>query len=254
MKSFSMPKFVKPLVFAGVLLTLPFLFIEPVLGLDIIWPLPTPAPGENPATFPVPRLDWLDHFKANLDRVQGKNFALVFDGDSITDFWQSTGKDVWAQHYAALNATDFGISGDRTEHLLWRLQQGQINGITPKLIVLMIGTNNTKRDSASQIADGIKAIVAEYRKRCPEAHILLLAVFPRDGARDPIRSKIADINKSISVLDDGTHVTYLDIGEKFLDQGGNIPKDVMPDGLHPSAKGYQIWADAIQPVIDKYCK
>ncbi|MCE0499006.1 MAG: GDSL-type esterase/lipase family protein [Methylacidiphilales bacterium] len=219
----------------------------------ISWPPPTPPPGTNPAVFPVPRLDWLQHFQKNLD--QAKKMAavdLVFDGDSITDFWQTTGKDVWSQHYAKLNAIDFGISGDQTQHLLWRLQNGQVDGLHPKLIVLLIGTNNIGYAS-DQVVEGIKAIIGEYQKRCPDAAILLQGIFPRgETADNPARLKIKAINQTLAPLADGKKIIYLDFGDKFLQPDGTLTKDIMPDFLHPSAKGYQIWADAIQPVIDQF--
>jgi len=217
-----------------------------------VWPLPVVPAGANPDTIPTPRNDWVIRFEGFLDATKGKHFDLIFDGDSITDFWQRAGKDVWTQRYGALNAFDFGIAADKVENLLWRLDHGQVDGLDPKLVVLMIGTNNTARDSVDQIADGVSNVVAEYQKRCPNAHILLLAIFPRSApATDPIRSKIADINKKLATLQ-SDRVTYLDIGAKFLQPDGTLTKEIMPDYLHPSAAGYQIWADAIQPVVDKY--
>jgi lysophospholipase L1-like esterase len=203
---------------------------------------------------PRPREEWLQHFAWNLDHSKGKKIDLLLDGDSITDFWMMRGKDVWTHHYAPLNAFDFGIAGDKTEHLLWRLQQGQVDGLDPKLIVLMIGTNNTGRDSVDQIAEGVKAIVDDYLKRCPDSHLLLLGIFPRSPKpTDSIRAKITAINQKIALLDDGKRVTYLDIGSKFLQPDGTLTAAIMPDFLHPSPEGYQIWADAIQSVVDKYC-
>jgi beta-glucosidase len=111
--------------------------------------------------------------------------------------------------------------------------------------MLMIGTNNTGRNSAAEIAEGIGAVVLELQKDFPEAKILLLGVFPRGRAADPVRTTISQINSSIAKLHDGNRVHYLDIGAKFLDGAGNIPADVMSDGLHPSAKGYEIWAEAV---------
>jgi lysophospholipase L1-like esterase len=117
--------------------------------------------------------------------------------------------------------------------------------------MLMIGTNNTGSNSADEIAEGVGAVVAELHKDFPEAEILLLAIFPRGSANDPVREKINRINEKISRLDDGIKVHYLDIGQKFLDTSGNIPKDVMSDALHPSTKGYEIWADAVKEPLEK---
>lgn len=209
--------------------------------------------GTNPATYPLPREDWIARVQNNFNKTQGKQFDLIFDGDSITDGWQGAGKEVWAQRYGSLNAVDFGIGGDRTQHVLWRLSKGQVDGMNPKLIVLMIGTNNLGSNTNEQIADGVKAIVKEYLQRCPSAHLLLLAIFPRSAnAKDPVRGLLAEVNSKIAPLDDGKRVTFLDIGSKFLAEDGSLSRDIMPDLLHPNAKGYEIWADAIQPVIDKY--
>src|SRR5205807_2434444 len=139
-------------------------------------------------------------------------------GDSITDGWRGGGQEVWKKTFEPLKAANFGIGGDRTEHVLWRLQNGELEGINPKVAVLMIGTNNTGSNSVEQIADGIKAIVAEIHHQKPHTKILLLGVFPRSPkAADPVRQKIKDVNNIIATLDDGGKtVRYLDIGAKFL--------------------------------------
>jgi lysophospholipase L1-like esterase len=220
---------------------------------SVIWPLPPPVQGVNSAITPTPQLGWFLHFQFNMTTAaKMPKVDLIFDGDSITDFWMNKGKAIWNQRYAKLNAYDFGISGDRTENVLWRLQNGQVNTLHPKLIALMIGTNNLAVNTPPQIAEGVKAIVNEYRQRCPDSIILLQAVFPR-GAKsdDPLRQKIKDINQIISQLGDGDKIVYMDFGDKFLAPDGSLSSDIMPDFLHPSDKGYQIWADAIQPEIDK---
>ncbi len=219
-------------------------------------PVPTPAPGMNPATFASPRNppsnDWMAHFQRNVDRTKRGSVDLIFDGDSITDFWTGAGKDVWAKNYGRLNAVDYGISGDRTENVLWRLDKGQVAGLRPKLVVVLIGTNNTGDCTDAQIAEGITAVVRSYQKLCPTAVILLPAVFPRaESPTDPTRQKIKRINQIISRLGDGNKVVYLDFGNKFLQPNGTMNRDLMPDTLHPSAKGYEVWADAIRPEIVK---
>ncbi len=212
-------------------------------------------PGANPAAYPEGKFDWFQRVKTNIDN--GKKAAadcqLIFDGDSITDFWPKTGKEIWAQDYAKYNAFDFAIAGDQTQHLLWRLSQGQAEGMHPKLIVLLIGTNNMPYNTPDQIAEGVKDIIAVYRQRCPDAVILLQGIFPHgEKPDDPIRAKIKQTNEIISKLGDGQKVIYLDFGDKFLQADGTITHDIMTDFIHPSAKGYQIWADAIQPIIDQY--
>jgi hypothetical protein len=140
------------------------------------------------------------------------------------------------------------------ENLLWRLNQGQVDGINPKLVVLLIGTNNIGRNSADQIAEGIKVAVTEYEKRCPSAHIVLMGIFPRDAASasSPRKTTVA-VNSIIASLDDGKRVTFVDISPKLTEPDGSISLAMMPDFLHPTEKGYQIWADAIQALVDKYC-
>ena len=217
--------------------------------------LPPVPEGINSAAYAYPRIDWLVRVKNTNQKVKAiaSSIELVFDGDSITDGWQGKGKETWDAHYGSLHAFDFGISGDRTEHLLWRLSQGQVDGIHPKLVAIMIGTNNMGSNSAEQIAEGVTAVVADYRNRCPEAVILLQAIFPRGkDPTDPLRAKIKAVNQIIAKLDDGKKIVYVDFGDKFLSPDGSLSPDIMPDYLHPNAKGYQIWADAIQPVIDKY--
>ncbi len=218
------------------------------------WPLETPPAGVNPAAYPVPRNDWMVRFTDNLKQAQGGNIDLLFQGDSITHGWKSLGAAVWKERYENRNVASFGISSDRTQNVLWRMQHGELDGISPKLLVLMIGTNNLG-DSAPQIAEGITAIVREVQKRCPRTHILLLGIFPRGASpTDGQRVKIAEINKLIEPLGREPSVTYLDIGEKFLAPDGTLSKEIMPDLLHPSLAGYRIWADAIQPVVDQYCR
>jgi lysophospholipase L1-like esterase len=190
---------------------------------------------------------------------------VLFLGDSITDFWigvsnssRATGKAVWDANFAPLKAADFGYTADRTQHVLWRLQNGEGEGFMPKVIVLMIGTNNTgverntgaPRNSIPETIDGVTAVVQELRKRFADSKILLLGIFPRSDDQ-LARSQIPVINQALAKLDDQKHVFFLDIGAKFLDADGNIPVDIMADHLHPTAKGYQIWADAIKEPLAK---
>lgn len=191
-----------------------------------------------------------------LDRIKDGPIDLLFLGDSITDFWPKTGEYTWLQ-FAKYNPADFGISGERTEAMLWRLNNGELEGIHPKVVVLMMGTNNIGQgnpDKPEWAAAGVTKIVQTLREKLPESKILLLAVFPRDGAKDRKRSDVERINEVISKLDDGQHVRFLDIGKVFLDANGEIPTDVMRDHLHPTTKGYKLWYNAISPVIDEMMK
>jgi beta-glucosidase len=184
---------------------------------------------------------------------------FVAVGDSITDGWRNkNGKETWEKAFGAYNPYNIGIGGDRTQHVLWRIDEGELDGINPnpKVAMLMIGTNNISNPSDEAIADGIKACVEDIHKHLPQTKILLLAVFPRKPeATDPVRARIKHINEIISKLDDGGKtVKYLDIGDKFLESDGKLPPTIMPDYLHPNAKGYEIWAEAVKPTLDKMMK
>lgn len=206
----------------------------------------------NSASVAAPRDDWYADVQHKFDRYSGKPFDIVFDGDSIMNRWETTGKPVWSQHYAGI-AADFGIEGDRVENVLWRLSKGQLDGMDPKVVVLMIGTNNSGRNSAEEIATGIRHLVTEYETRCPHAHIILLGIFPRgETADDGGRRKVAAVNELIRHLDDGQRISYVDIGPKMIEPDGTITRSMMPDFVHPTLKGYQFWQEAIQPIIDKY--
>jgi beta-glucosidase len=185
------------------------------------------------------------------ERIKKGSVDLLLIGDSITQGWEGAGKDVWAKHYANRNAVNLGIGGDRTQHVLWRLENGNVEGISPKAAVLMIGTNNSNgRDhTAEQIADGIKAIVGKLREKLPKTKVLVLAIFPRGEKPNPQREKNAKASELASKLADDKNVFYLDIGPKFLKEDGTLSRDVMPDLLHLSPQGYQIWADAIEPKV-----
>jgi lysophospholipase L1-like esterase len=189
---------------------------------------------------------------------------LVFLGDSITHNWEKGGKDVWEKYWAPLNAANFGIGGDRTEHVLWRLDHGNFDGLKPKEIVLMIGTNNTGHQgrpqkelngatyqcTAQQTAEGVKAIIDKLEAKCPSAKILLLAIFPRGATpEDKFRKQNEETNAIIKNYADNRKVFYMDINAKFLQPDGTLSKDIMPDLLHPNAKGYEIWAEAIAPKV-----
>lgn len=222
-----------------------------MLGCVIAFAQPT----ANPATVPVPRQPWIDTHEGFSAKAKQGGIDLLFVGDSITAGWGNTGKAIWTERFAPLNAANFGIGGDKTEHVLWRLQNGNLDGMRPKVVVVMIGTNNIGRDSSGQIAEGITAVVKEINTRLPETKVLLLAVFPRSEKADhPYRAKLKETNAAIAALDDGKRVFFLDIGEKFLQPDGTLGKDIMPDGLHLSSAGYRIWADAIQAKLAELMK
>jgi len=216
----------------------------------------------NTATEPAPRDErWLQRHEAFAAEARRGGIDVLFMGDSITDFWRDTnpqrgGREIWDREFAPLHAANFGISGDRTQHILWRLEHGEADGYQPKVVVLMIGTNNTglerdgvtPRNTTPEVVEGVTAVVHELRVKFPAAKILFLAIFPRGEAHSAQRAQVAEINRALAQLNDGRHVIFLDIGRRFLDPDGDgdIPRSVMPDRLHPSMKGYEIWADAIR--------
>jgi beta-glucosidase len=203
----------------------------------------------NPATTPQPRTDawWTERHELLCQRAR-EGGEIIFIGDSITQGWESAGKGVWEQFYAPRRAVNLGISGDQTQHVLWRLQNGNLERIRPRVAVIMIGTNNAPHaeQSAGQIAEGVKAIVNLLREKLPDTRILLLAIFPRGEKPNPQRDKLAEINQHLVKLADGQAIHYLDIGDKLLQPDGTISNEIMPDFLHLSPKGYAIWAEAIE--------
>jgi alkaline phosphatase D len=184
-----------------------------------------------------------------LARAKRGPVDLVFLGDSITEGWEAAGKDVWAERYGKRKAVALGVGGDRTQHVLWRLDHGQLDGLDPKLVVVMIGTNNSngKEHTSEEIAQGIEAVVRSVRAKAPKAKVLLLAVFPRGEKPNEQRAKNDEASHlAADAVADGKDVVFLDISPSFLAKDGTLSKDVMPDFLHPNAKGYAIWADAIE--------
>jgi lysophospholipase L1-like esterase len=211
------------------------------------------VPPCNPAVTPAGRSDawWRQRHESMNARVQQGDVDLIFIGDSITHGWEGGGKEVWQRFYGSRNAVNLGIGGDQTCHVLWRLDNGNIAGISPKLAVIMIGTNNAgSGHSAEQTTAGVKAIVGKLRTKLPQTKIVLLAIFPRGADdKDALRQINTKTNKAIAKLADGRNVFYLDIGPKFLCPDGTLSKQIMPDLLHPNAKGYEIWAEAIEPTV-----
>ena len=215
--------------------------------------------ADDDPTRPVPRKDnvvWLERHAALLERAK-KGADVVFLGDSLTQGWEGPeGRDAWKKHFEPLKAANFGAGGDRTEHVLWRVTEGrELQGLKPRVIVLEVGGSNLASNSADEIVDGITALVRELGRQKPEAKVLLLGLLPRGvRANDKFRDKIKEINKGLAGLADGKKVRYLDAGAKFLDKGGDLVEEAMPDGLHPSAKGYALWAEAIKEPLAEMLK
>jgi len=178
----------------------------------------------------------------------GEKAQIIFIGDSITQGWEGAGKEVWTKYYAHRNAVNLGIGGDRTQHVLWRLDNGNLTDLKPKAAILMIGTNNSNGEdnTVDQIADGVTAIVKKLRAKLPKTKVLLLPIFPRSENPSAQRGKVLQVNQVIQKLADDQNVFWIDFGYKFVNDDGTIPKDLMPDYLHLSTKGYEIWAEAIE--------
>jgi beta-glucosidase len=213
----------------------------------------------NAAIIPVPRTGNITNRQTQvLERAKTApgDYDLEFIGDSITQGWEGAGKNVWAEYYGKLKAINFGVSGDRTEHVLWRFEQGQLDGIKAKVAIVMIGTNNSNKNkdgsdtyTDSDILEGVTTIVQQIRTRQPDTKVLLLAIFPRAKTFSPQRGRLLEINQALAKLDDGKHIFFLDLGPQFIENDGSISKSIMPDALHPNETGYKIWASAMEPKL-----
>jgi len=195
---------------------------------------------------------WEKRHEQKIKAAQRTDVDLLMLGDSITQGWEEGGQAVWQQYYQHRKAFNLGFNADRTEHVLWRLQHGAVDSMSPKLIVLMIGTNNTghRMDPARHTAAGIQAIIHELRDRLPKSKVLLLGIFPRNASPyNDMRRRNNAINQIISNYADNETIYYLDINDKFLDERCVLHSSIMPDMLHPSTLGYQKWAEAMEPKI-----
>lgn len=210
-----------------------------------------PEVKPNDAVVPAPRdAGWMKRHESFNERVKKGNVDLLLIGDSITQGWEGNGKKVWEEFYGKRNAVNLGIGGDRTQHVLWRLDHGNVEGIKPKAAVLMIGTNNSGSNTSEQIAEGVKAIVDKLKEKLPETKVLVLAIFPRGANKDDARRKVNEgANALIAKLADDKQVYYLDIGAKFLKDDGTLSKEIMPDLLHLNEASYRIWAEATEPKV-----
>lgn len=189
-----------------------------------------------------------------LQRTKQGAIDLLFLGDSITQFWDRY-PDNWKNHFGDYKSANYGLAGDRVENLLWRIENGELDGLTPKVIVLMIGTNNTGINPADQIAVGITHAVTTLRAKCPNAKILLMSVLPRSREGEEAKSDaIRSINAAISKLDDGAAVRYIDLATKFAGTDGKVGRDLMVDGLHPTGKGYDLWGETIETLLEELMK
>ena len=220
---------------------------------DIRSVTPTPWNGD-PACWQMQR------HAEKMNIVTNGGAKIVFIGDSITHFWETKGKEQWKRYFsggrrAALN---LGTSGDRTEHVLWRITEGgELDGYEAKCILLMIGTNNTghfpfAEEPPVDTILGVKRILDVIAEKQPGARTILTAIFPRGAdAADPLRRRNDAVNKELAKFADGEKVIWCDFSDRFLDCEGRLSRELFPDLLHPDAAGYEIWAGAVAPLIDK---
>jgi lysophospholipase L1-like esterase len=194
---------------------------------------------------------WGPRHDAVNERLAEGHVDVLFIGDSITHGWENAGQRIWDRYYGPRQAVNMGFGGDRTQHVLWRLDHSEFAGLSPKLAIIMIGTNNSNGtdNTPEEIADGIIAICQRLRTRLPETKILLLAIFPRNPGPDPQRQKNAEASRLAARIADGKMIHYLDINKSFLTDDGMLSKEIMPDYLHPNGIGYQMWAEAIEPKV-----
>lgn len=214
------------------------------------------------ASAPVPKRGNARFYELHasfLNRAKEGPVGVLFLGDSITEQW-GTVPEIWNAHFGKYQPANFGIGGDQTQHVLWRVEDGELDRIRPKVVVLLLGTNNSARNTGAEIAAANRKLVGLIREKLPETKVLLLAIFPRgprmkkDGTWDPLERQLEAIriaNAGLAELDDGRMVRFLDIGAKFLGSDGRIPDAIMPDQLHLSPAGYRIWAEALQPLLDE---
>ena len=225
-------------------------------------PSTRPRPGSPvPADQPAPRLDAnsrLAHEQL-LEKAKRGGIDVYFEGDSITRRWGASDPQYaamlanWRQNFFGWNAADFGWGGDTTQNILWRLQNGELDGVHPKVIVLLAGTNNIGRQPAddakvAEITRGIKAIVDLCHEKAPDATIILTAIFPRND-NPAVMPSINRINENLARLADGKRVRFLNVNDKLADKGGKLFDGMMGDRLHPTVKGYQVWADGLRPIL-----
>jgi lysophospholipase L1-like esterase len=240
----------------------PVLVAAAIASLPLLSPAQTnTAPSEsvqthtNSAIVPAPRPDERSRARTDVVIQRAKDNPgecdVVFIGDSITQGWEGAGKNVWNKYYANRKCLNFGVGGDRTQHVLWRFEHGQLDGLKPKVAVVMIGTNNSngQDNTEAEILEGVTAIVDQIRQRLPDTKILLFGIFPRSKTFSTQRGKLLQINEALEKLDDGKAIFYMDIGAKLIEKDGSISPQMMRDALHPGESGYEIWAEAMEPKL-----
>ena len=222
-------------------------------------PAEAPSTPTHHAVTAAPRIDgwWFALQAKNIDLMKKGDIDLLMVGDSITHNFanEKVGLKVWEKHFVPLKAINLGAGGDRTQHVLWRLNHLPVMEKAPKGAVVLIGTNNMGwgTDTPQQTGDGIKAIVMKLKELYPDMDVLVLGVLPRRHKLDhPHRKRIIELNALLPDLLKGMQgVTFMDIGPAFLDEAGFLSPEMMPDGTHPSEKGHEVWTAAIMPELKR---
>jgi len=228
----------------------------------LFWPAaPAAAAPPSPAgksTVQADRLSeawWAERHAQKLAEVKTGPFDLIFIGDSIAHGWDgsfSAGPDrVWSAYYGARHALNLGFSGDRTEHVLWRLDHGELEGLAPRAVVLLIGTNNIGHGThtAAETAAGVAAVCRRVRAKLPHARLILQAVFPRRDKGEDVARRIDEINRLIAPLGREPGIWFVDLNAALLEPDGSLSRETMPDLLHPGPAGYVRWAEALEPTL-----
>jgi lysophospholipase L1-like esterase len=218
----------------------------------------------QPADQPVERTDTNSRIAHSqlLDKARRNGVDIYFEGDSITRRWGATDYPEllanWNRNFLGWNAADFGWGGDTTQNILWRIENGELDGVHPKVIVLLAGTNNVGNGTpagdedatAAGITRGVEAIIRLMRTKAPEASIVLMAIFPRNDNM-AVMPVIARINANLSTLADGRKIRFRNINDQLADTDGRLFDGMVNarDKLHPTVRGYQVWADALKPIF-----
>lgn len=213
-------------------------------------------PAIRPDYSPEQRAAWMRRHEEFCALARRGDAKVIFFGDSLTDHWRDAGQASWNQHFAPLQALNFGISGDRTQQLLWRIEGGELDGAAPRAVVVLIGTNNltpglgenslTPKNTPTHTAAGVAAVLAAVRHRLPSGRILLHALLPRDDGGPALRREVTETNLALARLADGFAIKFFDPSAEFLDANGAISRDIMPDLLHLSPRGYARWAEVLR--------
>jgi lysophospholipase L1-like esterase len=210
-----------------------------------------------PATQPLPRTDANSHLAhlQLLEKAKKGGIDIYFLGDSITRRWgcsdaaYATFLANWKANFFGWNAADFGWGADQIQNILWRIENGELDGVNPKIIVILAGTNNVGADtSAADVTQGLKALVDMCRQKAPAATIVLSGIFPRSDKPD-LNPIISEINKGLEKFADNKSIRFLNVNDKLTDSSGKLLDGMTVDGLHPTLKGYQIWADGLKPIF-----